>query len=336
MDGRRIMLRKNGRPEVLQLEAFAPEPPAAGEVQVEVAFAGINFADLVMRIGFYRDAPPLPFVPGYEISGKVGAIGEGVKGIKKGARVASSTRFGGYSSHVNIDASGIFALPPSISLEEAAAFPVQYMTAWAALHESARVRRGEKVLVHGGAGGVGLAAIAIAADAGCEVTATAGGPEKARYITENTPAQGIDYRASPWLEQVGENTMDVVLDPIGGKHLKESIRCIKTGGRVIAYGGADATSEKANLLRGAKMLRAMKFSAIPMLMHSKALMGLNLLRLWDAGVDLRPAAEKLMTSMVAGSIPKPRVDSVFPMEAAAAAHQYLHDRKNIGKVLLSF
>ena len=334
MDARRITLRKHGRPEVLQTEPFAPAPPGPGEVQVAVEFAGINFADLVMRIGFYRDAPPLPFVPGYEVAGKVVAVGEGVK-MRKGARVAAATRFGGYSSHVNLPAESVFQVPRSLGLDEAAAFPVQWLTAWAALHESARIRRGEKILVHGGAGGVGLAAIAIAKQEGCPVWATAGGARKCGHSAA-MDVTAIDHTDGPWLPKVGADSMDVVLDPIGGDHLKDSLRAIRPGGRVVAYGGADATTPKANLVRGAKMLRAMKMSAIPLLMQSKALMGLNLLRLWDAGHDLRPAAERLMTSMVAGTLPRPTIDSVFPIEEAAAAHQHLHDRKNIGKVLLKF
>ena len=331
---RRIVLRKNGRPEVLQAESFEPAPPGPGEVQIETQFAGVNFADLVMRIGFYRDAPPLPFIPGYEVAGKVVATGEGVK-LRKGTRVAAATRFGGYCSHVNIAAESVFQVPRSLGLDEAAAFPVQWMTAWAALHESARVRRGEKVLVHGGAGGVGLAAIAIAQEAGCPVWATAGGPAKCDHLA-TLGVTAIDHMDGPWRPKVARDAMDVVLDPIGGQHLKDSISATRPGGRVVAYGGADATTPKANLLKGAKMLRAMRFSAIPMLTNSKALMGLNLLRLWEAGHDLKPAAERLMTSMVAGTLPRPTIDSVFDMEDAAQAHQYLHDRKNIGKVLLRF
>lgn len=332
---RRIMLRRNGTPDVLRVEEFTLEEPGPGQVQVEVAFAGINFADLVMRIGFYRDAPPKPFVPGYEIAGRIVAIGAGVKGWRKGQRVAAATRFGGYATHVNVPASSLFAVPRSIQLEEAAAFPVQWMTAWAALHESARVRRGETVLVHGGAGGVGLAAIAIARQAGCTVLATAGGPDKVAFLREQARVDvAIDYQAGPWLDEVGHASVDVVLDPIGGAHLKDSLRAIRPGGRVVAYGASDTTTRRANPLRGLRMLRAMKMSAIPLIMHSKALMGLNLLRLWDAGVDLGPAAENLMTSMVAGSLPKPRVDAVFDLDDAPAAHQYMHDRRNIGKVLL--
>ncbi len=328
------MLRRHGVPSVLAVEGFNPKDPGPGEVQVAVAFAGVNFADLVMRIGFYKDAPPLPFVPGYEISGRIAAIGSGVKGFKVGQRVAAATRFGGYASHVNVPADSLFKVPRSIGLDEAAAFPVQWLTAWAALHESARVRRGEKVLVHGGAGGVGLAAIAIAKEAGCEVYATAGGPEKQAHLA-GLGVTAIDYMAGPWLEEVGADSMDVVLDPVGGAHLKESLRCIRPGGRVIAYGASQTTSARRSLRRGIRTLREMRMSAIPLMMHSKALMGLNLLRLWDAGQDLRPAAERLMTGMVAGTYGKPRIDAVFPIEEVAAAHQHLHDRKNIGKVLLS-
>lgn len=328
------MLRKNGRPDVLQLESFEIAAPGPGEVQIATEFSGINFADLVMRIGFYQDAPPLPFVPGYEVAGRVVATGDGVR-MRKGTRVAAVTRFGGYSSHVNLPATDVFQVPRSLGLDEAAAFPVQWLTAWAALHESGRVRRGEKVLVHGGAGGVGLAAVALAQEAGCPVWATAGGPVKCAHLAK-LGVTAIDHMDGPWLPKIGLDAMDVVLDPVGGAHLKDSLAATRPGGRVIAYGGADATTTKANPLRGLRMLAQMRMSAIPLLRESKALMGLYLLKLWDAGVDLQPAAERIMTSMVAGTLPKPTVDSVFAAEDAAQAHQYIHDRKNIGKVLLRF
>jgi NADPH:quinone reductase-like Zn-dependent oxidoreductase len=191
--------------------------------------------------------------------------------------------------------------------------------------------------VHGGAGGVGLAAIALARQAGCDVYATAGGPDKVAYLErEAGVTRAVDHTVGSWLEAFGQASMDVVLDPVGGAHLQQSLRCIKPGGRVVAYGASDAAGPRRNLLRGARMLRAMRMSAIPLVMHSKALMGLNLLRLWDAGMDLRPQAENILTSMVAGSLPKPHVDRVFPIEEAAAAHQYIHDRRNVGKVLLGF
>ena len=148
----------------------APRTPGADEVAIDVAYSGINFADIQMRLGFYPDAPKRPFVPGYEVSGTVTAVGKNVRDLKAGDPVAAGTYFGGYASSVTIPARQVFRLPTSIGLEAGAALPVNYFTAQLALFEMARVRKGDRVLIECATGGVGVLAMQMARHAGAEVT----------------------------------------------------------------------------------------------------------------------------------------------------------------------
>lgn len=335
MAARRIVVTRFGRPEVLEMQDFEPQAPGPGEVQVEVAASGVNFADLLQRMGLYGAAPKRPFVPGFEVAGRITALGADVAGLAQGDQVAAVTAFGGYQSHVNARAHAVFPVGP-LSMEEAAAFPTVYLTAWEALHNMGRVRPGDRVVVHGGAGGVGLAAISIAKHLGCEVYATCGSPEKVRFL-EALGVGAFDYRDQPWRQQVeaAVGKVDCVLESQGGRNVLESQKVLRPRGRVVVYGAQDvAPGTRRNLLRAWQTVRAMRLPILPMVRHSTGVLAFHLLWMSRDGVDLRPEAERLVGLMAAGKIERPHVDRVFPFDEAAAAHQYIHDRRNIGKVLL--
>ncbi len=338
MQGRRITIRRFGDPDTLKPEPFDVEPPAAGEVQVEVRFIGINFADLLQRMGLYQAAPKRPFVPGFEVSGVVAAIGDGVKGVKLGQEVAAVSRFGAYTSHLNVPAENLFPIG-DLSLEEAAAFPTVYLTAWEALVGLARARKGDKVLVHGGAGGVGLAAVTIAKHLGCEVYATAGSPEKVALLErEHGVVKAFDYRAGPWREPLLEaagGRMDIVLETGGPERLKESMRATAPRGHIVIYGMQEvAPGNKRNIFAALKVLRGARLPLLSLVPRGISIGVFHLLYMWSRGVDLRASAQDILGLMGKGKIARPRVDQVFALDDAPAAHQYIHDRKNVGKVLL--
>src|SRR5437762_8894007 len=159
---RQIVIARYGAPEVLEPREAPTPVPAEGEVRIAVRAAGVNFADVLGRIGLYPDAPKLPFVAGYEVAGRVDAVGSGVTRIAVGDRVVALTRFGGYATEVVVPASYVFPFHPELSDAEAAALPVNYLTALLALYRLANVMAGETVLVHGAGGGVGIAAIQLA------------------------------------------------------------------------------------------------------------------------------------------------------------------------------
>ena len=195
---RAVVITKHGAPSVLQVQHRPdPPPPGPGRLRVAVRAAGVNFADHLARVGLYPDAPKLPAVVGYEVAGTVEAVGDGVDPGRLGERVLAGTRFGGYAEIVNVAANDSVPLPDAMSFEQGAAVPVNYATAWAALHGYGSLRAGERVLIHAAAGGVGIAAIQFAKAAGAEVHGTAS-PGKHQKLAELGVDRAIDYRRDGW------------------------------------------------------------------------------------------------------------------------------------------
>src|SRR6201997_4515494 len=233
---RAVVITKHGPPSVLKVQDRPdPPPPGAGQVRVSVHAAGVNFADHLARVGLYPDAPKPPCVVGYEVAGTIEAVGDGVDPARVGERVLAGTRFGGYSEIANVAAADTFALPDALTFEQGAAIPVNYATAWAALHRYGSLRAGERVLIHAAAGGVGIAAIQLAKAAGAEIHGTAS-PGKHARLTEFGVDRTIDYRKDGWWK--GLPPYDIVLDAMGGKSLKRCSHPIRPGGP----GGADRFS----------------------------------------------------------------------------------------------
>src|SRR6202042_2479026 len=196
------------------------------EVRIEVAACGINFADVMARIGVYPDAPKPPCVVGYEVAGTVVELGEGGEGLKHGERVLASTVFGGYASVVSVSERDCVPLPERLSFEQGAAIPVNYATAWAALLGYGSLQPGERVLVHSAGGGVGIAATQIAKRTGAEVYGTAS-PGKHERILELGVDHALDYTKSGWDRGIGK--FDVILDAIGGKSFRTSYSLLSPG-----------------------------------------------------------------------------------------------------------
>jgi NADPH:quinone reductase-like Zn-dependent oxidoreductase len=331
---RAVVITKQGGPSVLQVQQ-RPDPPAPGpgQLQVAVRAAGVNFSDHLARVGLYPDAPKLPAVVGYEVAGTVEAVGDGVDPSRIGERVLAGTRFGGYAEIVNVAASDSVALPDALSFEQGAAVPVNYATAWAALHGYGSLRAGERVLVHAAAGGVGIAAIQFAKAAGAEVHGTAS-PGKHQKLAELGVDRAIDYRRDGWWK--GLEPYDMVLDALGGTSLRRSYALLRPGGRLVGYGvSAMQQGEKRSLRRAApqalSMLRG--FSLLDQLQDSKAVIGLNMLRLWDDRGTLEPWISPLTSALRDGTV-SPVVHAAVPFAEAPEAHRILAARENIGKVVL--
>jgi NADPH:quinone reductase-like Zn-dependent oxidoreductase len=337
---RAAVLPRHGGPEVFEIQD-RPEPSLApGRVRIRVRAAGVNFADLMARQGLYPDAPDLPSVLGYEVAGEVEDVGEGVDEINVGDRVMAGCRFGGYSELVSAKAADVIPIPEDWSYEEAAAFPVVYATAYAGLVYFGGLRAGERLLVQAAAGGVGIAATQIAKLLGAEIygTASASKHEAIRGFGVNHP---IDYRDKDIGDEVrriaGEKApLDLILDGIGGHGLKELYGLLRAGGRLVTIGGASfVTGEKRNLPKAAANLaRTPRFNPLKLASESKAVIGLNVLRLWDARGSLEDFSEPL-TQWVDQGLLRPVVSEAFPLERVADAHRFMGERKNVGKVVLT-
>ena len=331
---RAVVITKHGPPSVLKVqERPDPPPPAAGQVRISVRAAGVNFADHLARVGLYPDAPKVPSVVGYEVAGTIEAVGDGVDTARIGERVLAGTHFGGYAEIVNASADDTVTLPESMSFEQGAAVPVNYATAWAALHGYGSLRAGERVLVHAAAGGVGIAAVQLANAAGAIVHGTAS-PGKHGQLAALGVDRAIDYRRDGWWKGLGP--YDIVLDALGGTSLRRSFDLLRPGGRLVAYGLSSLQQgEKRSLLRAAPQALAMVrgFNLINQLNDSKTVIGLNMLRLWDDRGTLEPWIEPLSTALSNGTA-APVVHAAVPFADAPEAHRILAARENIGKVVL--
>jgi NADPH:quinone reductase-like Zn-dependent oxidoreductase len=328
-----VMITKHGPPEVLQVQDVpAPGRPLGGQVLVDVRAAGINFADTMARMGLYQDAPKPPCVVGYEAAGEVAAVGPGVEGIAEGDRVVAGTRFGGYAEQVMAKAADVFALPDSMSFEEGTAVPVNYATAWAALLRYGGLRRGERVLIHAAAGGVGTAATQIAKREGAEIHGTSS-PGKHEAIRANGVDHAIDYTRPDWERDLPK--FDLVLDAIGGRSFRTSYDLLRPGGRLVAYGASAVTSgEKRNVVAALRtVVRMPRFNLVKQMSQSKAVIGLNMLRIWDDKGSLDEARDPLEQMLADGTI-RPLIAQSFPFERAADAHRLIAERGNVGKVVL--
>jgi len=334
---RQVWITKAGPPEVLQVRE-APDPePKEGEVRVRVKAAGINFADLMARVGLYPDAPKLPCVVGYEVSGEVDAVGPGVTRVKEGAKVFAMPKFGGYTDTLVLPAAQAFHMPEGMSFESAAALPVAYLTAYNMMIYTGNLRRGARVLVHSAAGGVGLAAIELARSRGAVVYGTAS-KGKHDFLREKGCEFPLDSAGDVYAEArglLGDKGFDLVLDAVGGESWKKAYAMLEKNGRLCCFGLSAAGTGKTRSLWDAALavLRVPKFSPMDMMDKNRTVTGCNMGHLFDRLDQLTEQFEALVAMAEKGEI-SPYVDRSFSFEDAPKAHHYLHDRKARGKVLL--
>jgi NADPH:quinone reductase-like Zn-dependent oxidoreductase len=337
---RQIWISKAGPPEVLQIKE-APDPhPAAGELRIRVEASGINFADIMGRLGLYPDLPRIPVVPGYEVAGRVDEAGAGIDPSWVGRDVFASTRFGGYADVVCVPEAQVFPRPPNMSAEEGASIPVNYMTAWQLIVVMGGLKAGETVLVHSAGGGVGIAATQIAKHIGAKVigTASAGKHEELRALGVD---HLIDYRTEDFEKRAraitGGRGVELILDAVGGDSLKKGDRLLAPTGRLGIFGASSAaTSKGAGYLGMVSMLANMpwvQFNPVSLMNANKGVFGVNIGHMWGELHRMRPWIDQLRGLWETGVI-KPKIARVFTFGEAPAAHHFIQDRKNIGKVLL--
>lgn len=306
--------------EVADVET--PEP-GEGEVRIEVEAAGINFADIMQRRGLYAGGPEPPFVPGLEAAGKIDAVGEGVD-REPGERVVASVRGGGYAEYVVADSRSLFDVPEGMSYSEAAAIPVQFLTAHSVLHEWGGLEEEERVLIHAAAGGVGTAAVQLADIAGAEVFGTASTQEKLDLASRLGADHTINYTEEDFAERVNEITdgegVDLVLDGVGGDAFDGSFECLSHFGRIVAYGVASSEVPSVNTPR--------------LLFSNYSVIGFHLGQAMSHDASrIMPAIQEVNELLSAGEL-EVIVNHEYPLEGAADAHAAIEDRETTGKVVL--
>ena len=339
---RSIVIPRNGPPSVFEERELPEARLKPQDLRVRVEAAGVNFADLMGRVGLYPDAPKLPYAPGYEVAGTVEEAGpKADPELPPGTRVMAVTRFWGYADSVRIPSHAAVRIGDDVTFAQAAAVPVNYLTAYLALVHVGAARPGDRVLVHGGAGGVGLAVVDLARPLGIELYATAGSDEKCRRLESMGVAQAFNYRAEDYslaaraaLRGAG---FDLILDPLGPESFHQGMELLEPLGRIVCYGFSSlVTGPKRKLWHAAvSLLKAHKVSPITLMNANKGVFGLNLAHLFDQKAKIREGMEGLRERLESGAI-APTIDRTFPLTAqgAAAAHEHLHERRNFGKVVL--
>jgi NADPH:quinone reductase-like Zn-dependent oxidoreductase len=335
---KQVWITATGGPETLRLRE-APDPqPQAGEVRIRVRASGINFADIMARKGLYPDAPKLPAVVGYEVAGVVDTVGPQADDGWIGKEVLALVKFRGYADTVVVPASQTFEKPAALSFEQAAAIPVNYLTAWQLLVVMGALKPEETVLIHNAGSGVGLASIDIARHIGATIygTASAG---KHGFLKQRGLHEAIDYRALDWTREVARLTegrgVELITDPLGGAEWKKSYRALRATGRLGMFGASTAT--ESTLPAPLKLLAVGVgmpwFNPVGLMGLNRAVFGVNLGHLWHEASKITAWMGAVLEGVREGWV-RPHVDRTFPLAAAAEAHAHIEARKSTGKVVL--
>ncbi|GAA5046928.1 putative PIG3 family NAD(P)H quinone oxidoreductase [Thermocatellispora tengchongensis] len=313
-----IAIAQPGGPEVLAWREVPDPEPAPGEVVVDVVAAGVNRADLLQRQGFYEPPPGASPYPGLECSGVISEVGEGVEGYKVGDEVCALLSGGAYAERVAVPWQQLMPVPEGVSLQDAAALPEVACTVWSNVFMLARLRRGETLLVHGGASGIGTMAIQLAKAFGSRVAVTAGSEEKLARCRELGADEGVNYRTDDFSQKI---RADVILDIIGAKYLAGNIKALNTGGRLVVIGlqgGTRGELDVGALLRKRASVHGTTLRARPV---------------DEKGVIVRGVVDNVWPLVSAGAI-RPVIHSRIPLADAARAHEVLESGEHIGKILL--
>jgi NADPH:quinone reductase-like Zn-dependent oxidoreductase len=341
---RAMVVKRYGPPEVLEAQETPDPQVKPGEVLIRVRAVGVNFADLLQRMGIYPGTPKPPFVPGIEVAGVVEKTAEGAKAnegdpVRPGEAVAAFTPFHAYAQWVAVPVGRVHRMPAGMPFEDGAAILVNYLTAYHSIVTMGNLQPGDRILVHGAAGGVGVAAVQLALERGLQIYGSAG-PAKQDYLRKIGVHHPIDYEKSDFAEAVRKfapDGIEMVMDAIGGKSFSNSYKCLGPTGRLVVYGFSAAASPdgKKSLIRGARaLLQTPRFHPLKLMGDNVAVIGVNMGKMASRGAIVRRELAEIFKSYAEGKV-KPMIGKIFPLAEAAAAHKFIQERKNIGKVVLT-
>jgi putative PIG3 family NAD(P)H quinone oxidoreductase len=321
-----IEIAESGGPEVLRPVERPVPVPAAGEILIAVAAAGVNRPDVVQRLGLYPAPPGASDLPGLEVAGTVAAVGEDVTGWQEGDRVCALIAGGGYAEYATAPAPQALPVPYDLDMVQAAGIPETYFTVWSNVFDRGHLADGESILIHGGSSGIGTTAIQLACAFGATAYVTVGNTEKARFCEELGAAKAINYREQDFVDEIKSLTdgagVDVILDMVGGDYLPRNIRCLKADGRLLQI--ALMAGREGELDLGRLMTRRLTVTGSTLRPRSVETKG-------EIAKSLR---EKVWPLFEAGKI-APVIHRTFPLSEASRAHELMESSSHIGKIILT-
>lgn len=321
---RAIQLKEYGGPEVLKLVDIEKPVPLGSEVLIEIKAIGVNYADTARREGQYVVKTPLPFIPGAEIAGVITEVGDQVTKIKPGTRIVTLIESGGYADFALADERSVIPIPEQLDFQTAAALPLQGLSAYHILKTMGRLEKGEIVLVHAAAGGVGTIAVQLAKLFGAgKVIATASSEEKLALAREMGADVLINYTEPDWdkqvLEETGGRGVNIALEMVGGEVFNKTVKCLSTFGRLVIFGAASGEQSR--------------FYPSSLMARNQSVIGFFLPQIMRKPELLQPSLVELFTYLGQGKL-KLTIGGVFPLEEAAKVHTLLQSRKTQGKLIL--
>lgn len=335
---RQIWVTRHGPPEVLE-EREAPDPlPRSGEVRIRVEAIGVNIGDAAARLGLLPHAPEPPFVPGSEVAGTVDLVGQGVAHLREGDPVLAATQGGGYSDVLCVPARQAFRRLDWMTAQEAAALPVNYLLAYVLLVVMGSLRKGDSVLIHDAASNTGLAAIDICRIVGAESYGTAA-PDQLELLRERGLQHPVDFHHYDYEREIRERRggrgVQIILDPLGGPHWTKNYRLLLPTGRLLTYSWGSMAPLRSRRWwdRLQQLVYTQFYTPEKLMSDSKGVLGVDLAALWEEADLLRPWMDQIV-HWYDEALFRPLVDRTFTFREAAAAHRYVQERKNFGKVIL--
>ena len=335
-----FLVRNGSADQAFEIQDTADPIVKPDEVLIKVEAFGLNFADVMARLGFYKDAPPLPAIIGYDVCGRIEAVGSEVKKREVGQRVTAFTRFGGYAQYTTTDAGGTAVIPDDMPAGEALALPTQYGTAYYMAADFAQIHEGDHVLIHAAAGGVGTALVQWAVHRGCIIYGTAGSDEKLKYLESLGVHYPINYRNSDFADKIRQinprGDLDMIFDPVGGKSVKKGVKLLRAGGRIVVFGASSMTQAKNIFAKIGIGLGFGFYHPVGLISNSRSLMTTNLLYVGDQRPEVLERVLQQVVHYTKEGIFKPTVGGEFSIDQLGDAHAFLESRASMGKIIIKW
>lgn len=335
-----VLVKKGPANEAFKHRKIEIDGPKSNEVVIESEAFGLNYADVMARLGLYREAPPLPCVVGYEVVGKITKVGEEVANDLLGKRVVAFCRFGGYAKHVVTQDYAVVPINDTPA-QEALVLCTQAVTAYYMAEYLTPIHKGEKVLIHAAAGGVGTILIQLAKRKGAIVFAKIGDESKRKLVEDLGADHVINYNQSDYCEQLSallkNDRLDVSFNPVAGSTYKKDMALLGSGGRIVLFGGSELSNGKFGFFSQLNFVRKMGLILpIGLMMRSKNVLGVNMLKIADNRPMVLAECLKEVVKLYMNGELKPQNGGVYPLEKIAEAHAALENGKTTGKLTIKW